>query len=138
MKNRISGLEIAGIMIIYLGNFFILTFLIYDYWIGYGTGEDFIIFTITCSSIISTILYNMGILKNKVLVGILGILVSFFGGILVLISPKITFSPEENNGNKIQSHSASDGLLKLKKLLDEGIISKEVYDEKSKKYIEEL
>jgi hypothetical protein len=34
-------------------------------------------------------------------------------------------------------HSARN-LKDLKKLLDEGIISKEVFDEKSKKYIEEL
>jgi len=33
---------------------------------------------------------------------------------------------------------ASEKLSGLKKLLDEGIISKEVFDEKSKKYIEEL
>jgi hypothetical protein len=33
---------------------------------------------------------------------------------------------------------ASNKIRELKKLLDEGIISKEVFDEKSKKYIEEL
>jgi hypothetical protein len=48
--------------------------------------------------------------------------------------------------NKIQlqlqktriSKEASNNIRDLKKLLDEGIISKEVFDEKSKKYIEEL
>jgi hypothetical protein len=40
--------------------------------------------------------------------------------------------------NSLETESTSDKLVKLKKLLDEGIISKEVFDEKSKKYIEEL
>jgi len=40
-----------------------------------------------------------------------------------------------NNQSNI---SNTEKLIGLKKLLDEGIISKEVYDEKSKKYIEEL
>ena len=48
--------------------------------------------------------------------------------------------------NKIQlqlqktriSKEASNNIRDLKKLLDEGIISKEVFEEKSKKYIEEL
>jgi hypothetical protein len=36
------------------------------------------------------------------------------------------------------SIKSSTKIRDLKKLLDEGIISKEVFDEKSKKYIEEL
>jgi uncharacterized membrane protein len=36
------------------------------------------------------------------------------------------------------SKLAADNIRELKKLLDEGIISKEIFDEKSKKYIEEL
>jgi len=40
--------------------------------------------------------------------------------------------------NSLETESTSDKLVKLKKLLDEGIISKEVFEEKSKKYIEEL
>jgi uncharacterized protein YacL len=36
------------------------------------------------------------------------------------------------------SKDAAEKIMDLKKLLDEGIISKEVFDEKSKKYIEEL
>jgi hypothetical protein len=38
----------------------------------------------------------------------------------------------------IKSTKAALRVRELKKLLDEGIISKEVFDEKSKKYIEEL
>ena len=139
MNKNISTIELLGSVIIYLGNFFILTYLIYYWFNGYGSGERFIFFMISISSTIATILYNTGVLKNKVLVGILGILVSFFGGILVLISSKKNiFESKDYKGNKIDSKRASDGLIKLKKLLDEGIISKEVFDEKSKKYIEEL
>jgi hypothetical protein len=36
------------------------------------------------------------------------------------------------------SKDAAEKIRDLKKLLDEGIISQEVFDEKSKKYIEEL
>ncbi len=42
---------------------------------------------------------------------------------------------------QLKSKTAKDAAIKirdLKKLLDEGIISKEIFDEKSKKYIEEL
>ena len=48
--------------------------------------------------------------------------------------PKVTSSKT----NFINSQKKAQKLRDLKKLLDEGIITKEVFDEKSKKYIEEL
>ena len=58
--------------------------------------------------------------------------------ILSFLSPRYL---SENKLKEFKSKFAKDAAFKireLKKLLDEGIISKEVFDEKSKKYIEEL
>jgi uncharacterized membrane protein len=59
---------------------------------------------------------------------------------LILFFIFLTYKTEKAL-KKLKSKTAKDAAIKirdLKKLLDEGIISKEVFDEKSKKYIEEL
>jgi hypothetical protein len=58
--------------------------------------------------------------------------------LLLSISQKTVVINNERFTNNQPNLSNSERLLSLKKLLDEGIISKEVFDEKSKKYIEEL
>jgi hypothetical protein len=57
---------------------------------------------------------------------------------LILATVSQKSSTIKRQDNNLATESTSDKLVKLKKLLDEGIISKEVFDEKSKKYIEEL
>ena len=48
--------------------------------------------------------------------------------------------PEEQpvETNKMSSSDAADNLNKLKELYDNGVITKEEYDEKRKKYVEML
>jgi hypothetical protein len=57
---------------------------------------------------------------------------------LILATVSKVPSTIKRQDNNLATESTSDKLVKLKRLLDEGIISKEVFDEKSKKYIEEL
>jgi hypothetical protein len=84
------------------------------------------------------LLNGIRVWTNRFFLAILSIPFSFFGGILILMSPSMKQNPRTNKKVLNYSVSPSNRLLELKKLLDEGIISKEVFDEKSKKYIEEL
>ncbi len=58
--------------------------------------------------------------------------------VLFWIAPKYVNENQIKELRNKKSLEASVKIRDLKKLLDEGIISKEVFDEKSKKYIEEL
>jgi hypothetical protein len=57
---------------------------------------------------------------------------------LIFISPADKSDKQLPQIKSKSSKLAADKIRYLKKLLDEGIVSKEVFDEKSKKYIEEL
>ena len=58
--------------------------------------------------------------------------------VVIFISPRNKSEAQLQQQKSKNSNEASIKIRDLKKLLDEGIISKEVFDEKSKKYIEEL
>ncbi len=58
--------------------------------------------------------------------------------IIAFIAPRNNNEEELKQLKSKKSKDASIKIRDLKKLLDEGIISKEIFDEKSKKYIEEL
>jgi uncharacterized membrane protein len=58
--------------------------------------------------------------------------------VVIFISPRNKSEAQLQQQKRKNSNEASIKIRDLKKLLDEGIISKEVFDEKSKKYIEEL
>ena len=140
MKENKSVIEIIGLVIIYIGNFMILGTVIPYFSAGYGGTFETIVFLVSISSTLLTLLYNFKAIKNRLLVGILGIPVSVIGGILVLVSIYTNPKPLEpiSKGPKFDSKEASAKLINLKRLLDEGIISQETYNEKSKLYIEQL
>ena len=52
--------------------------------------------------------------------------------------PKDLQNNDVSNNERNTFISSAEKIIKLKELLDKGIISQEVFDEKSKKYIEEL
>jgi hypothetical protein len=58
--------------------------------------------------------------------------------VVSFIAPRYKSEAQLQQQKSKNSNEASIKIRDLKKLLDEGIISKEVFDEKSKKYIEEL
>ena len=138
MKENKSVTEITGLVIIYIVNSIIIVSIIPI--LIPLSGFTPIIFVISSFSLVLTILYSLNVIKNRLLVGILGIPAGIIGGILVLISiktdPKI-LSPSYIQP-KIDSKEASVKLINLKKLLDEGIISQETFNEKSKPYIDLL
>ena len=61
-----------------------------------------------------------------------------FNLVVSFIAPRYKSEAQLQQQKSKKSNEASIKIRDLKKLLDEGIISKEVFDEKSKKYIEEL
>ena len=61
-----------------------------------------------------------------------------FSFIVSFIAPRNKSEAQLRLQKSKTSKDAAEKIRDLKKLLDEGIISKEVFDEKSKKYIEEL
>jgi len=58
--------------------------------------------------------------------------------VVSFIAPRYNSEGQLRIQKSKNSKDAAEKIRDLKKLLDEGIISKEVFDEKSKKYIEEL
>jgi len=58
--------------------------------------------------------------------------------VVSFIAPRNKSEAQLQQQKSKNSNEASIKIRDLKKLLDEGIISKEIFDEKSKKYIEEL
>jgi hypothetical protein len=69
---------------------------------------------------------------------LISIILFFLTSILIYISPGFINNQQIQRNKLSKASSAALNIRNLKKLLDEGIISKEVFDEKSKKYIEEL
>jgi hypothetical protein len=69
---------------------------------------------------------------------LIGIILLLLFSILIFISPSYINNQQIQRNKLKKASSATLKIRQLKKLLDEGIISKEVFDEKSKKYIEEL
>jgi hypothetical protein len=65
--------------------------------------------------------------------------IPFLSSLVVsFIAPRNKSEAQLQQQKSKNSNEASIKIRDLKKLLDEGIISKEIFDEKSKKYIEEL
>lgn len=69
---------------------------------------------------------------------------SLLGGILMLCIPDSEFKGDAkayNDGQKSgdgKMSDAAENLAQLKKLLDDGIITQDVYEEKSQKYLEDI
>jgi hypothetical protein len=65
--------------------------------------------------------------------------VSPIAGILMFTLDEKDLRNDDLSNNELNTFiSSAEKIIKLKELLDKGIISQEVFDEKSKKYIEEL
>jgi hypothetical protein len=142
MKRQIKGLELAGIIIVYVAASSIFLAIILS-WASWGWLETYeiILLIISLLAIIITIFYHTGSIKSKVLVGITGILVSVIGGILILVSKNEDDLIENSNPpkeNKISGNDPIERLLRLKKLFDEGIIDKATFEIKKEDISHEL
>ncbi len=133
MQKSHKGLDLAGIIIIYLGSITVIINLmgIFDN----NNIDDgliyflFFLFIISQLSLIVTFLYHVNVVKNYKIVGILGIFSSVLGGILVLVG---------NHESNVESNSSymEIQLIELKSLHDKGIITKNEYEMKRKMIIE--
>ena len=142
MKKQIKGLELAGIIIVYVAASSLLAAMILS-WASWGWLESYevILLIVSLSSLIITTFYHTGAIKNKLLVGIFGILVSIIGGIFILVSKKDNDSIENLDHTKEIKVSVNDPverLLRIKKLFDEGLIDKDTFEKKKKEITLEL
>ena len=83
-------------------------------------------------------LYHANIVKNRIIVGIFATLISVLGGVFILVSKTEPSNSIDNIPSNKNTLSASDRLLQLKKLFDEGIITEEVYEMKKTEIVKEL
>jgi hypothetical protein len=97
MKRQIKGLELAGIIIVYLSASSLLLAMILSLasW-GWLAGYEVILLIVSLASLFITILYHNGKIKSRVLVGIFGTLVSVIGGIFILVSKNDLNSKEKD------------------------------------------
>jgi hypothetical protein len=123
MKNKLTGITWIGIIYTYLisslGAFFWLGLsfnLIGTYnewqfplWIGIGTFH--------LITVVVVLLFNLGMIKSRIIPGFLATLSNLIGGILILINKN-----DENTENNLEYK-----LNEIKKLLAKDIISEEEY-----------
>lgn len=154
MKSRHSGLDLAGIIIIYVfSSILFSSFLVNSiqfFLFGYNI-DGFIFFLLSLFSIfvlIMTIFYHSNITTNYIAIGILGIFVSIIGGIFILVgrpetntstpTPTPTPTPHRKIVKTNKQYSAENRLNQLNMLLEKGMISGEEYDKKRKSILNEI
>ena len=144
MKIKHSGLDLAGIIIIYIvAGFLNLKFLFkciefknwgYDsYSIGY-----FILSMFYLLAIILTIMYHSNKITNYVGIGVLGIFVSLLGGIFILVGRPKTRQIYWRISNTEKQNTTEGKLRQLDNLRAKGIITQEEYDKKRQSIIDEM
>lgn len=136
MNNQHKGLDLAGIIIVYVFSGLVvlgsLVLVIEALSFGFFYTEMFFIFLFYLATLILTILYHVDRIKNYILVGIFGIFVSLVGGIFILVG--------QNQGNSESTQkpvpSLEEKLRKIEILYEKAILTKEEYDFKRKQIIE--
>jgi hypothetical protein len=136
IKNRKENHKIVGLSGVTIYSLLIGLYIYYlvdwkDYWFG-TESESSISASATFTNTTGELLFYFW------LASLLFYFFPLIVNLLLSISQKTVVINNERFTNNQPNLSNSERLLSLKKLLDEGIISKEVFDEKSKKYIEEL
>jgi hypothetical protein len=136
IKNRKENHKIVGLSGVTIYSLLIGLYIYYlvdwkDYWFG-TESESSISASATFTNTTGELLFYFW------LASLLFYFFPLIVNLLLSISQKSVVINNERFTNNQPNLSNSERLLSLKKLLDEGIISKEVFDEKSKKYIEEL
>ena len=136
MNNEHKGLDLAGIIIIYIMSSIYILAMIAS-WIDWGWLEawEAIILVLGVLTLVLTILYHTNKITNYVLIGIFGILISIIGGIFILVGQPKTV----NNTKPIEDDNLSSLEYKLRQLdtlLIKGVLTKEEYDSKRQSIIE--
>lgn len=132
MKNH-RGLDLAGIIIVYIcAGIVLLNAIVFFANYSFLTGLDVLVILIYITSLVLTILYHLNIIRNSILVGVLGIFTGIFiGGIFILVAnnkKEEILLPNQNN-------SLESKLIQIQKLHEKGILSKEEYEDKRKDII---
>ena len=127
------GLDLAGIIINYVcAGLVLINAIVFFVNYNFLSALDMFIILIYVTSLVLTILYQLNIIRNYILVGILGIFTGLFiGGIFILLGnekKKETILPKKVN-------SLESKLIEIQKLHEKGILSKEEYEEKRKDII---
>ena len=86
-KKNISQLELIGMIIIYIiTSLYMFSLLVTFFRVGYLELEEYLLFFVAFISLTLTILYHLRLIKNHLLVGILGIFTGVIvGGLFILI-----------------------------------------------------
>lgn len=142
MKISHKGLDLAGIILTYLGSIFTIiwySFIFAD--VYFGEDPEFIplllLMLTSIASFIITVLYHFNVTKNYILVGVLAIFSSILGGIFILVGQAKPGSTQSNVHNRNDLSNLEDRLRQLHVLLSKGIITKEEYDKKRQSIIDE-
>jgi len=147
MKIKHSGLDLAGIIIIYIvAGFFAFSFL-FDSLNYYNAGNSsygsasLILSILFFFALIMTILYHSNKITNYIAIGILGILVSLLGGIFIIIGRLGHPEPRTIIFQKASTHNFNimkKQLRQLDNLRAKGIITQEEYNKKRQSIIDEM
>lgn len=98
MKKKHTGLDLAGIVIVYIfSGFFATIFLIEAFAYLEDEGITFLFIGLFCLLVLAmTILYHLNRIQNFVFISVLGFMVSIIGGILILVGQ----IKQKNNNDK--------------------------------------
>ena len=136
MNNEHKGLDLAGIIIIYIMSSIYILAMIAS-WIDWGWLEawEAVLLILGVITLVLTILYHTNKITNYILIGIMGILISIIGGIFILVG-----QPKTMNDNKSTDEDDLSNLeyklRQLDTLLTKGVLTKEEYDSKRKSIID--
>lgn len=134
MNKKHTGLDLAGIIIIYIASCSYIVYSIGYFWSTYFTEWYVLLCLLGIVTLIITILYHLNKITNYLIVGILGIFVSLIGGIFILVA--MSENEKEETIEKNDLTNLEYKLRQLDTLLTKGVLTKEEYDLKRKSIIE--
>ena len=137
MRRQHKGLDLAGIIIIYIMSLVYIGLMIFS-WLDWGYLElnELILLIVSTFSLLATILYHNNLIKNHIIIGIFGILVSIVGGIFILTGQPKSINCLPETKNKFNLFTLEYKLEQLDSLLVQGVITHEEYIIKRRTVIE--
>jgi len=137
MKKTHKGLDLAGIIIVYIMSSIYVLAMIAS-WIDWGWLEawEAILLILGVITLVLTILYHTNKITNYILIGIMGIFISVIGGIFILVGQTTKTSSNTTQMDLNDFSSLEYKLGQLDTLLAKGIITNEEYISKRRSIIE--
>ena len=135
MTKEHKSLDLAGIIIVYIMSSIYSVGMIVS-WLNWGWLGlwEAILLILSVVTLVLTILYHTNKIRNYILIGVMGILISVIGGIFILVDQPKTI----NNAKTSRDDDLSNLEYKLRQLdtlLTKGVLTKEEYNSKRQSII---